>query len=611
MKKYKKPALALVLSLLLCGILAGCGEAESDEGEVTGIKLSYTGGEIGSSLTADLTESPLVFTAAVQASGSASKDFTLESSVPEVAEVSGKTVNLLKAGQTRITGIASGDQSKKHAFILNVVDYTPHSITVTGGTAKATAVSGETVTLTPGTQAGRDFSDWTFDPPTVIMISANQFIMPSVDVTVTGNFEDAGTAGKPFNITNNFGQDSSTELLAQWHNDSSLATQTLQIVAAAASFTGAREIPVTGEAFQGSSTSGGIGNYTLRNVFRAHVTDLSPATLYKYRMGETGAWSAVFYHLTSGGPNRDFSFTVATDPQNGEFSNMAATFRAANAFDSDNRFFLLCGDLVNDTGKNLSEIADYTSAANEFNVKTPIAATQGNHDTYLNVSSSDSYQFTEATVFNAFVTFPRNGLQASNPTRSDSYYFYYNDVLVIMLNSMVSDSAAGHAAQVNWLTDILETNRAGKLSKYIIIGTHVGPFSGRNVDRYFASPMRQAYGKLVCDYDVDIFFSGHDHIYTRSNPIKIGTNITYSTMDFSAQANGTYFSIVGSTGPKFYAMDAGADVPRAYPVITQTIAEQSPGVFVNVKVTGERLSVTAMRTGANEIDHYEVEAKTR
>jgi hypothetical protein len=423
-------------------------------------------------------------------------------------------------------------------------------------------------------------------------------------------YTEYSTTKSPYFITNNFGEDSSTELLVQWHNASDVPTQNLQIVAASGSFANARNITVTGTPFVGSAT---LGNFAERNVFRAHVTGLNPETSYKYRMGNSQAWSDEFTHLTSSMSADDFSFTVVADPQNDEHSAMVATLKAANAFDDDNRFFLICGDIVNQIGHVPAEIESYTNAANELNKERPIAATQGNHDTYY-TGGGDTYIFGEATVFNAFVTFPDNGwdTHANKANRSQSYYFYYNNVLVIVLNTMATSANAGtaapnHTQQAAWLREILENDRENALSRYTIVATHVSPFGGRSSERWLQPEVRAAYGKICADYGVDIFFAGHDHVYGRSNPIKIGTSTGLSAIDYNPTPGGTVYSIAGSTGPKLYAFDADALRDQYFPYRSDSY---TPGMYVNVKVTGESLSVTAMRTnGTAPLDEYVVDKK--
>jgi len=459
------------------------------------------------------------------------------------------------------------------------------------------------------------------------------------------------SGGVPYNITNNFAEDSSTGFLVQWHNDTDVAAQALQIVEENGNWSNAKEIVVTGVLWNPTRTPANrdVGNYTPRNIFKTEVTGLTPGTKYMYRMGSPGNWSETFYHLTSNGSFANFSFTVGADTQDNVFSVMRNTFNAAKTYDDNNRFFLIAGDISDYPQNNINEFPNYTKVANDFNVRTPIATTQGNHDTYLksNSSNNDEYMFGSAEVFNSFMVFPNNGWarkagQANaGPHRSDSYYFYYNEVLIIMLNTMATQNATGtgepnHAAQRTWLEDVLKHDKDNNLSKYIIAVTHITFFDGRGSNRgspagsqegWLMTEARAAYGKILTDYDVDIVFFGHDHVYTRSNPIKFGTNTSLPTMysngDLNTVSNGTIFSIAGSIGPKIYAFRNHPVDPSAAPVTTNYNSyipytwptrtdQQSPGVFVNVKVTAEKLIVNAIRlNNATPIDTYDVPAKQR
>ena len=631
----RKLIVPIVLALCLC--IAGCGGSDSDTetGSVESIRLRFDNQTIpNNSLTKDLSDGTLIFTADVIITGKASKDFTLSSSNTAVAAVSGKTATLLSGGNTVITATAAGDSTKRHAITLIVRDDTAYSIHVTGGTSnKLTATVGDTVTLIPGTEAGKEFSDWTIDPPTVVMISHNQFRMPASAVTVTGNFAEPGTGAVPYFITNMLAQDSSTALLVQWHNALTVTEQTVQIVTAAGSFEDAREIQVTGFAWNPTRTSGAdVGNYPARNIFRTEIRSLLPNTLYKYRVGENGAWSKTFTHLTASGTNADFSFTMITDPQNATFTEMVRTMNDANSFDADNRFFVNCGDIANYIGLYPQEIANYTNEVNEINIRRPVATTQGNHDTYYN-TAGDTYIFGNAEVFNSFTVFPDNGFSRNvaafhNRNRSNSYYFYYNRVLVIVLNTMGTQNPTGtgspnHTAQAAWLENVLSADKAQGASRFRIVATHVSPFGGRSSERWLQPEVRAAYGKICTDYNVDIFFAGHDHVYGRSHPVKItGNTISSTTLAIIASENpgadgvfgpnpgGVIYSIVGSTGPKFYTVDTNdAWVNRYFPINKSEI-DITPGMYVNVKVQGNTMVVTAKRTGfPGELDRYEVSAK--
>ena len=128
MKKFKTLAVVFVFLFCLCGLMTGCdSDSKNDtvKNSVISIKLKYNDNEIpDDSLSVNLSESPLTFTAEVQVTGKASKDFTLTSSDTDIATVSDKTVTLLAEGQTTITATAVGDTTKTHAITLEVTDDT-------------------------------------------------------------------------------------------------------------------------------------------------------------------------------------------------------------------------------------------------------------------------------------------------------------------------------------------------------------------------------------------------------------------------------------------------------------------------------------------------------
>jgi hypothetical protein len=646
LKKIKTLAVLLVLAVFFSMIVGNCddskpennpektpGDNHGNEPGTPGLSLKYNSGTpvSGDELEVAIIAGSLTFTAVNEKNETI--DFTLRSSSTAVARVSGKTITLVKVGETDITATARGDSTRSQSFKLKVLPDTQYNITVEGGTAdKQLASAGEIITLIPDVISGKEFSDWTIEQDGVQMLSGKTFRMPAFDVKATANFTDWSPAGKkPYFITNNYGQNASTELLVQWHNDIQFETQTFQIVEASGDFAGAETTTVTGNKFLATNTAPlYIGDFEARNVFKIEKTGLTPNTRYKYRMGDGDdeRWSDTFYHTTASASYADFSFTVVADPQSDDSTDMDVTLQAANAYDSDNRFFLMLGDIVNQIGKNPSEIHNYTNVANNFNKERPIIATQGNHDTYRAVDvtgqgSNDRYMYGEATVFNKFVTFPNNGWD-DNPdkeNRSQSYYFYYNNVLIIVLNTMATQDnttsstpgMAGQVKQAAWLKNILENDKNNNLSKYRFVVTHVSPFGGRTSERHLQREVRASYGKIFTDFNVDIVFAGHDHVYGRSNPIKItGTTTTDTTLQElqpqfeTGTSGGVVYSIAGATGPKFYQLEGDPLRDQYFPVRTDT---QSPGVFVNVKVSAGKLTVTAVRGSGAVIDEYNVQAK--
>jgi hypothetical protein len=299
MKRLKTLAVLLVLAILFVLIVQSCGDnSDNNSPNITGgIRLRYAGNAIPSTgLEVDIFAGTTVTFTAVDENNK-DVDFTLDSSDIEVATASGKTVTLIMAGETSIKAAAKADTNNTHTIKLIVNDTTPHTVTVTGGTwdgGSATggkAVVGDIITLSAEDVIG--FDHWTITPASTAMLTKNSFRMPPYDVKVTYNaYETEPGAKAPYFITNNYGQDASSELMVQWHQDLSVdLQQNLEIVRAADSFDNATNLTVTGAVFsQEDAAPLYIGSFPARNLYRKKVTALEPDTLYKYRMGEEGKW---------------------------------------------------------------------------------------------------------------------------------------------------------------------------------------------------------------------------------------------------------------------------------------------------------------------------------
>lgn len=415
-------------------------------------------------------------------------------------------------------------------------------------------------------------------------------------------YEDDGSEhAMPQNIYNNYGQDASSQLVVQWHNEVGSTNQRVQITTEDdTDFTYAHN--VEGDRRNFSINKSTYGNYDDRDIFRAAIDNLEPGTKYIYRVGADGAWSDTYYHLTAEGENdTDFSFTMCSDPQDASHIEMEKTFTFANKYDPDHRFFYNCGDLVNYIGNKPEEMADYMEYASKFNKYKIIGATQGNHDTYYN-EPGNNYRWGEATIFNAFIANPGNGFQ-EDPTKSNTYFYIYNGLLFISLNTMISEKSNGYGPMTEWLTNVLDTYATEV--DYIVAAMHIGPFQSENDSEWAEPTVRDQLLPIFAQYKVDAVFYGHDHTYGRTNPLVLTGKETVNelkTFDTTPNPDGTVFSMVGATGPKFYELGSQSYQDNIF--AARAVAK--PGSFVNVKVEEDQLSITAWRMPAKTVSGKEV-----
>ena len=429
------------------------------------------------------------------------------------------------------------------------------------------------------------------------------------------SYEEKGSEhGKPYSITNNFGENADTELIVQWQNEVGSLDQRVQITTPDdPDFTYAHNVDATERTLDNASLmSKKLGNYASRGIYKSTIKDLLPDTDYIYRVGASGNWSETYYHTTAEGENTDFAFTVFSDPQSKiseTHDAMVKTLTKSEEYEDDNRFFLCNGDVSDDQGNQPGEIQDYADMATTFNKYKPISITQGNHDTYGTTKSN--YLWGESTVFNAYMTYPNNGWE-TNPEKSASYYYYYNNVLFIVMNTLIKDE--DYDRQADWLIDVLEANKESGRGEYIIVNSHIGPIGNRYGDKWKESPIRNTYTPIFNKYKVDCVFYGHDHTYARTNPIVIDGTMDLKTVDTTPDTeNGVIYSIVGATGPKFYGEDDKSYQTNIWEIRTTAKADVEPGVFVNVRVKDDELEVIAQKSDEEMtlLDSYTVPKKAR
>jgi hypothetical protein len=174
---------------------------------------------------------------------------------------------------------------------------------------------------------------------------------------------------------------------------------------------------------------------------------------------------------------------------------------------------------------------------------------------------------------NKFFKFPENG--SSDPDNFGHWYsMNYNNVHIIALD--VYRNYMPGSEQYNWLINDLQ-NIPGHIDHKLII-FHEPPFSsGKHGPNLL---VREILVPVFEEYDIDLVFCGHEHLYERS----IVNDITYLT--------------TGGAGSPLYNVHGGAN---EYSVYAETDYH-----YLRLNVNGENLSVEVIRTDSIQIDYFEI-----
>jgi len=345
---------------------------------------------------------------------------------------------------------------------------------------------------------------------------------------IMGLTEVKAATSEAYNIVTNPGEDMSTSVQINWHSN---INDTFLEYTKVSDTEYQNKVVVQPEVRTFSKPANENGylsqGFSQRYVCTVVLENLDPGTKYMYRVGKT-SFSDNYYFETASGSG-DFSFVHITDPQYANESG-AEVFNTllGKAYEmADVKFSFFTGDVVDRGGVE----SQWTMFFTRSNINKGIIATGvGNHEYYDASSTPKTYN---NSWYNAFHNNPKNGPEK---VLNSSYYFVYNNVLFIMLDSESKELEA----LKTWFSKVVEENFD---RKFIIVGMHRSMYGSIYADHSVA--VRRNWQGLFDKYGVDLVLSGHDHVYARSHRVyknKISDNSIY----------GTTYVIGGSGGLKFY-----------------------------------------------------------
>jgi hypothetical protein len=211
-------------------------------------------------------------------------------------------------------------------------------------------------------------------------------------------------------------------------------------------------------------------------------------------------------------------------------------------------FIAGCGDQV-DTASNETQYTNLFAPDGLRNL--PFAPAVGNHDTNV--------------AFNYHYNLPNEQHPGTNTGTMGQYYYLYNNVLFVVLNTAPSANASAAATAITQFGNILTAAKTAHTGKYdwLIVQHHK---STASVGDHCADTDIQAYVEagfesLMSTHNVDFVLAGHDHVYARSYPLA-GRSGGLVSVPFklwngtSNPGNPIYLTFTTASGLKYYAVSA-------------------------------------------------------
>lgn len=254
--------------------------------------------------------------------------------------------------------------------------------------------------------------------------------------------------------------------------------------------------------------------------FNAEITDLSPNTIYEYRVvhPQHNTASAGMTFRTAPDGDRPFRVLHISDTQNPAGTREAFEKMTETGFEAD--FLLNSGDLV-DVGNERQDWDMLLEYGEPWLSRIPMMPCIGNHDARLGLG---------AGLYLTIFDLPDNG--AKGIPQDASYTFTYGNTDFFVLDVM-----SDREPQTRWLDDVLRESDA----TWKIAMLHFPPF----LNEGYMARIEDDWGSLFQKYDVDLVLTGHVHFYARSYPIRDGkpaadgkgpvyvTSVTIPSRDFT------------------------------------------------------------------------------
>lgn len=319
----------------------------------------------------------------------------------------------------------------------------------------------------------------------------------------------------------------------------------------------------------------------------ATATNLEADTTYYYQYYSDKVWSETYSFKTASKNSTRVLFV--SDDQIGRYRTGSdeeilqhdtygwyKTLELATEKNDGINFILSTGDQVEDSYSE-KQYSLMESAPQLRNY--PIAAAVGNHEFYT-TNYSSHYNNPNRDTDVPFKDPAGNG-----------YYFLYNNVLFIILDSNVVIPSTHRRI-------IKAACEAYPDAKWRVVAMHHSPYDA-NAAKYFTSKITRAtITPFLDEFDIDLCLSGHDHYYSRSHIIKDNkvTNDVLCDGQYINPKGTLYVSANSSSGSNYNNIDT-ENVGQECDVWYQSMTP----CYSILDVGTDKLTVTTRETDANTV----------
>lgn len=307
-------------------------------------------------------------------------------------------------------------------------------------------------------------------------------------------------------------------------------------------------------------------------IHEVRLIGLKPGTTYYYQVGDRiGGMSQTFSFRTAPDRTDRFTFTAF-----GDHGIKAESRRnVENAIREAPAFHLMLGDLSYANGNQ--PIWDrYFEMLEPMAANIPTMVALGNHENERIGEERIGYMASLARL--------------AMPGDETRYAFDYGTARFVAFNS----DDYRNEEQLKWLDETLDRAKRDRRVRWIIVFDHHPPY-GSTERRGNNAGLIERVVPLIDKHRVDLFLSGHDHVYERMYPLR-GGEITQKGPERFRAGDGTVYAIQGGGGQSLYNF-----MPEQPTVAA--VRHRGYG-YLRCEVTPSRITVDARGLAGEPIDRF-------
>lgn len=333
--------------------------------------------------------------------------------------------------------------------------------------------------------------------------------------------------------------------------------------------------------------------YSERFIANVSLEGLDANTKYCFFITNENYKSKIYSFVTSG-KNDSFEFLGLVDLQHGCNMNTKILInKLSNEFPQAN--LVICsGDLSGCS----SYQKEYEWILKDLLDQYTFACAPGDHEYWANSICSPYPMYPTPYTYNAVFNNPKNGCKESI---NSNYYFYYNNVLFLAIDTLDSNKVTGDKmdAQLEWFKETMKELEG--TYQYSVLIAHKSFYGSKEEDRCVRNNLAPRWHKVIDEFNIDLVLGGHDHMYSRTYQI-------YNDQVSDDFHKGTYYLDLGSSGNKYRLPGSDLASDGLHEKVLN-LKELQYGVGARIKVNKECMDVLVINMNGVEIDHFTIKSK--